>query len=144
MGHRRQKSARSSHPAAGGLYFWLLVVVGTTGMVLGSRQAGISVFQVATPPTLALGMLGYLAAKLRPRPMLGAPWLRWHILGMGGSYIGAVTATTFQIVPRLLPKTTILTVALFVVPSAVGAVLIRRAVTRWLPARSPKAPTPPA
>jgi FtsH-binding integral membrane protein len=128
-----RKSKSSSHPIAGEIYFWLLVVTGVTGVAIGLRHAGVSVFEIATPPSLVLGTLGYLAAKRRPGNFLGKPWLRWHLGGMGGSYIGVATATCFQIVPRLVPRTTALTVVLFAVPAALGTILIRRASARWFP-----------
>lgn len=138
---RSRKSARSIHPRVGEAYFWLLVVTLTSGMLVGARSPAISVFEMATPPTLLLGILGYAAVKRRPRLWLGRPWLHWHIFGMGGSYIGVVTATLFQIVPRaleaalpppLLPPGIVVVVLLFATPAVVGTGLINRAQRKWV------------
>ena len=97
----------------------------------------LSVFQIVTPPTFLLGLLGYLMARHRPRRVFGRPWLVWHVAGQGGSYIGVITATAFQIFPRFVPPSLILTIVLFVVPSVVGTVVITRTLRLRIPAGSP-------
>src|SRR2546423_3935420 len=83
-----RKSRTSRHIRVGDVYFWLLVFTLSSGMLIGLQHwPRITVFQIVTPPTLLLGVLGYVMAKRRPRQ-----WLRWHIVGQGGSYIGVVTA----------------------------------------------------
>jgi len=101
-------------------------------MVVGwqNHPDRLSVFQVVTPPTFLMGVLGYTMAKTRPRRWLGRPWLLWHISGQAGSYIGVVTATAFQVFPRFLPHTATLTVALFAVPSIIGSILIQRTIAQ--------------
>ena len=135
-----RKSKQSLHPRVGEAYFWVLVVALGSGLFVGAHNPGISVFEIATPPTLLLGLLGYGMVKRKPRRWLGRPWLYWHIFGQGGSYIGVVTATSFQTVPRLLtlappvlrPPEALLIVALFAVPAITGTILIRRAQNRWV------------
>ena len=143
-----RKSRQSPHPTLGEAYFWVLVVALGSGMVVGALTPGISVFEIATPPTLLLGLLGYLMVKRKPRRWLNKPWLHWHIFGQGGSYIGVVTATSFQTVPRALelappalrPPAGLLVVALFAVPSIVGTYLIIRTQRKWARASATQRP----
>src|SRR5204863_9016280 len=58
------------------------------------------------------------------------PWLAWHIGGMGGSFIGVVTAGLFQFVLRAAPASPIVITLTFALPTIVGSVLIARAVER--------------
>jgi hypothetical protein len=69
-----RKSRHSRHPAVGQVYFWVLLVTLSPGIADGlMRHAGrVTLFQVVTPPTLALGLLGCLMATFRPRRLLGA------------------------------------------------------------------------
>jgi len=116
-----RKSRLGRHPTVGNAYFAALVLTLSTGMVIGGRHAGLTLFEIATPPTFALGLVGWLAGRWRRRG-----WLRWHIVGMAGSYIGVVTAFGFQAIPRSLWP------IWWLVPTAVGSALIARA-TRRLP-----------
>lgn len=128
-----RKSRYSRHRIVGRAYFWVLLVTLPLGFADGLvRHPGQwTLFQFVVPPTLALGLLGYLTATLRPRRWLGQGWLTWHITGQGGSYIGAVTATVFQIFPRLLPHSPALTTAYWLLPTLIGSLLIARATARW-------------
>lgn len=128
-----RKSHLSRHPRVGNLYFLFLALALSTGMVVGwqSHPDRLSIFQVVTPPTFALGTLGWVMAQRRPRRWLGQPWLFWHIVGQSGSYIGVLTATAFQIVHRFVPPSLLLTIALFAIPTALGSVLIGRTLRRW-------------
>src|SRR5436189_6484936 len=83
---RAPKRANARHGRLGRVYFALLFTCLPLGLVIGSRHAGLSAFEVATPPTLALGAAGWLAMRRRPRPFLGQPWIVGHVSGMGGSY----------------------------------------------------------
>ncbi len=132
------KQARSRHPRLGQLYVVLLALTLGSGMAVGATDPALSVFEIVTPPTFALGVLGFVAARLR-RPIAGRPWVAFHIAGMAGSYIGVVTATLFQVVPRFLPMSPALAVALGVLPSVVGTLLIRRAIARRVRAPAPSA-----
>lgn len=122
-----RKSKTSRHPRVGEAYFWTLVVTLTTAMVVGLQDPTWSLFEVMTPPTFVLGLLGYVMAKRRP-----PNWLRWHIIGQGGSYIGVVTAFAFQVFPRVLPPSPLLTVAYWLVPTLIGTVLIVRTTNKWI------------
>lgn len=121
-----RKSRRARHPAFGNGYFAALVLTLSTGLLIGSRHPGITLFEVATPPTFALGLVGWLAGRWRRRG-----WLRWHIVGMAGSFIGVVTAFGFQAVPRSLWP------LWWILPTVIGSALIARS-TRRLPAISAK------
>jgi hypothetical protein len=124
------KRRTGAHGRLGHAYLVLLFIALGSGMAIGARNPGISVFEILTPPTLALGVMGYIAARQR-RDWLGQPWVAWHIRGQGGSYIGVVTATLFQTVPRVMPPSTRLAIALGVVPTVIGTVLIFVAIRRW-------------
>ena len=127
------KRRRGRHGRLGDAYFWLLLVALGSGMVVGARDPALSPFEIATPPTFALGLGGYWLAKRRPKG-----WLRWHIASQGGSYIGVVTATLFQIVPRITPESAVIYALIWALPTIVGTVLISRATARRLrPAATP-------
>jgi hypothetical protein len=133
-----KRRRRSPHRRIGRLYVGLLVVVLPTGMVIGAADPAITLFEVATPPTLAMGLGGWWAGRARPRRFLGQPWRVWHIAGMGGSLIGVITATAFQLVPRIVAMDPVTTTAVWLVPTLVGSVLISRATARWTaPPRAP-------
>ena len=132
---RAPKRRRALHGRVGEAYFWVLVLSLGSALVIGSREPEVSFFEIATPPTVAFAVLGYVAAKRRKR-WLGTPWIAWHIVGQGGSYIGVVTASAFQVIPRILEPTPLVRLAIWVIPTIVGTFLIVRAGTRWLPATS--------
>jgi len=121
-----RKSRRARHPAVGTGYFVALVLTLSTGLLIGSRHPGLTLFEIATPPTFVLGLVGWLAGRSRRQG-----WLRWHIMGMAGSYIGVVTAFGFQAVPRSLWP------VWWLLPTAIGSALIARS-TRRLPAANAK------
>src|ERR1043166_6869563 len=73
---RAPKRARSRHGRAGSVYFALLFTCLPLGLVIGAHHAGLSAFEVATPPTMAFGAMGWLAKRRRPPPFLGRAWLR--------------------------------------------------------------------
>ena len=121
------KRRRGRHGRLGDVYFWLLAIALGSGMVVGLRDPALSPFEIATPPTFALGLGGWLLAKRRPRG-----WLQWHIAGQGGSYIGVITATLFQIVPRVTPDSAVIYALIWALPTIVGSVLIARTTARRL------------
>ncbi|MEA2272563.1 MAG: hypothetical protein QOI98_1271 [Solirubrobacteraceae bacterium] len=140
---RAPKRSGGRHGRLGQAYFAILFTCLPLGLVIGSRHAGLSAFEVATPPTLALGLVGWIAMRRRPRPFLGQPWIVAHVSGMGGSYIGVVTAGAFQTFGRLAPDSVIAAVVIFAVPTLVGSPLIARAIAKRVPA-SPRVPGLPA
>ena len=90
----------SLHTRWGEIYVWLLTATLGLGLVIGLDDPGLSVFEIVTPPTFAFGLVGYLTAKRRGR-ILGLPWTCIHIPAQGGSYIGVITATSFQTLGNL-------------------------------------------
>jgi hypothetical protein len=124
------RKRRGRHTRAGTVYFWIMVPLLVSGVVIGARHPGISPFEVAVIPTGVPLLLGYWAVRRRPRRFLGQPWLTWHISGMGGSFIGVVTAGGFQTVYRLLPDNPVMVTLMFALPSVVGSVLIARTIAR--------------
>lgn len=138
-----KRRRRSAHRRVGQVYMALLVTVLPTGMILGAANPGVTLFEIATPPTLLLGLAGWWAGRTRPARFLGRPWRVWHIAGMGGSLIGVVTATAFQVVGRLVGMHPPVVLALWLVPTVVGSVLIARAQARWTPRRRATPAAPP-
>lgn len=139
-----KRRRRSPHRRVGQVYMALLVTVLPTGMILGAANPGVTLFEIATPPTLLMGLAGWWAGRARPARFLGRPWRFWHIAGMGGSMIGVVTATAFQIAGRTVGMRQPLVLALWLVPPIVGSVLIGRAQARWAPLPRATTVTAPA
>jgi hypothetical protein len=126
----------SRHIRWGEVYFWLLTITLGMGMAIGLEGSELTVFEVVTPPTFLLGLVGYATAKRRGR-ILGLPWVYVHVPAQGGSYIGVVTATSFQTIGNLLGDSAAVTVTLFALPTVVGTALIGRAVAARARMREP-------
>lgn len=127
------KRRRARHGRAGNAYFPILFLTVGTALAIGAREPEVSPFEIAILPTIIPGIFGFAAVKLRPRNgWLGTPWLAWHIGGLGGSYIGAVTATLFQLVPRVAPEGAVVTGLIWATPTVVGTALIMRAIAKRL------------
>jgi uncharacterized membrane protein len=134
-----RKRKHSLHSLLGNVYFWLLTIALPSGFLIGliEHPGSFTVFQWVTPPTYLMGLIGYLAVKRKPKAWLGKPWLYWHILGQGVSYIGVVTATSFQTFPRAFlvvyhTYLILMIVLLFSIPTIVGTILINRTVSQWI------------
>src|SRR5689334_20969123 len=108
------RKRRGRHTRAGDAYFWVMVPLLASGLVIGARDPAISPFEIAVIPTGGPLVLGYWAGKRRPRHLLGQRWLTWHIAGMGGSFIGVVTAGLFQL---LSPASGPATALVFAIPA---------------------------
>lgn len=132
-----RKSRRSRHPKVGEAYFWVLTVTLSIGFVIGlvKHPGSWTLFQMMTPPTWIMGAIGYGVAKRKPKH-----WLLWHINAQGGSYIGVITAFGFQVFPRFLPHTFPFITAYWLLPTAIGSLLIARTIRRWTrrPATAPR------
>ena len=120
------------HGRMGEAYFWVLTFTVGSGLVDGvirqlRQHTGISPFEVVTVPTWCFALLGYLVAKRRPKD-----WLRWHITGQAGSFIGVVTAGGFLFRGNLLPDTLAVNATIWAVPQIVGAALITRTTLAWV------------
>ena len=79
---------RGPHTLIGEVYHGAIFLVCLTAGMLAVLDWGrIRWFLPVAAFSYACALLGYLSSKWR-----GAGWLRWHIAGMGGSYIAMVTA----------------------------------------------------
>ena len=79
---------RGPHTRLGETYHWVVLVVTASAAVLAVLEwERIGWFLPIALFSYANAFAGYVAAKRRPRG-----WLRWHIGGMGGSYIALTTA----------------------------------------------------
>jgi hypothetical protein len=134
---RAPKRRGARHGTFGNVYFALLVTCLPLGLVIGSTNPGLSAFEIATWPTLAMGIGGWVAMRRRPRRFLGRPWIAAHVGGMGGSYIGVVTASAFQTFGRLVPDSATAAVVIFALPTVIGTPLILRAIARRVPRSRP-------
>lgn len=114
------------HPKAGTTYFWSLVVVALTMVLLA----------VARWPDdnhlAALGVVAMGSATLGRAARRGR-WHRWlpvHVAGMGASYIAMLTAFYVDNGPHLPLWNRLPTVAFWLLPSLVGTPIILRALRR--------------
>ena len=104
---------RGPHTRLGEAYHWVMLTITLSAAVLAVLEwhriwwfLPIAVFSYAN------AFAGYLAAKRRPRG-----WLRWHVGGMGGSYIALTTALLVVNLGRSMP------VAWFL-PTLIGSPII--------------------
>lgn len=117
--------AAGRHPRAGSVYFWALMIVGVTMAV---------VVMARWPSDNYLGLLGVIAVGAayvgrRVRREARRAWECVHIPCMSVSYIALVTAFYVDNGPHLPFWRHLPTVALWVLPSAVGVPLL--AVAWW-------------
>lgn len=117
------------HPRAGRIYLWALVLVVATAAVLAGLRRPHDV------ALLALGVLALTAAAVGYRARRRHPpgWRRAHIIGMGSSYVVLLTAFYVDNGPHLPVWDQLPVVALWLLPTAVAAPLIARAVRRHRP-----------
>ncbi|MGH8539368.1 MAG: DUF2306 domain-containing protein [Stenotrophobium sp.] len=84
----RASKRRGLHTNAGEIYHWLMASVFVSACVLAILAwQRLWWFLPIAAGSYAFALLGYLAAKLRWRN-----WLRYHLIGQGGSYIAMTTA----------------------------------------------------
>lgn len=121
------------HPRAGSVYFWALVVVCLTmGIVVVVRW----------PVDNALGALGLVAfgtafAGRRARRRAARAWQCVHIPCMGLSYIALLTAFYVDNGPHLPLWDRLPTIALWLLPTAVGLPVLAAAWWKRCPPRRP-------
>jgi len=115
------------HPRAGRVYLWALGTVVTTAAAMTAIRwpADIHLLAIALAAGL-LGGYGYLARR-RPRP----GWATRHAIGLGGSYIALLTGFYVDNGPHLPLWDRLPDPAFWLLPSIVGAPLIRLAVHRF-------------
>lgn len=115
------------HPRLGTAYFWLLAVVCATMVVLAVDR---------WPADVALLTLGCLAlcsgvvgrwARQRRFPS----WVRWHVGGMGMSYVIMLTAFYVDNGPHLPLWDRLPAVVYWTLPSLIGIPLIARGAVKY-------------
>ena len=114
------------HPRFGTLYYWSLILVSVTMMILALERWAEDYH------LFVLGCLSFAAAVLgrRAAPSREIGRVRVHVVGMGASYILLLTAFYVDNGPNLPIWSYLPTVAYWLLPIAVGAPLIARALHR--------------
>jgi hypothetical protein len=114
------------HPRRGRRYLIALCMVVTTGTVIAATNwsrlwhlAALGLVAVA----LAAG--GYTVRRSRP-----PGWLQLHALGMSGSYVATLTAFYVDNGPRLPLWNQLPPISFWLLPTAVAAPLVLRALRR--------------
>ena len=127
------RKGRGRHSSCGTAYFWSLVAVFISATTLATARWSEDY------PLFFLGVLAMTSAYAgRAAARLSrAGWVRWHIAGMGASYIFLLTAfyvDNGRNLPlwRALPQ-----VAFWLLPAAVGAPIIAYALLRHRLVRHP-------
>lgn len=112
------------HPNFGTFYFWCL-----SGAV--ALAAGLSAVRWSRDyPLLILGVLSFATAltgrTAKRRRWFG--WVRWHITGMGGSYVLLLTAFYVDNGKSLPLWRDLPTITYWLLPAAIGSPIIGRAL----------------
>jgi hypothetical protein len=121
----RKRSGR--HPTAGHVYLWGIAAVFATASVMATMRwredrhlFGIAVIAAG------LALLGW-RARMRRR----SGWVRWHAIGLGGSYIALLTGFYVDNGPQLPLWDRLPPWMFWLLPSAVGIPLIWWALRRF-------------
>ena len=120
------RKARGHHPSAGTVYYWSLCVVFATMTV-------IAVFRWAEDYHLfLLGALSIAAATIgrMARRSLWRGWARFHMTGMGISYILMLTAFYVDNGPNLPLWRELPPIAFWILPTLIGAPILLHALLR--------------
>jgi len=133
------RKAPGRHPLAGTVYYWSLAVVFATMAVMAAVRWAEDAY------LFALGAASFASATLgrTARRRLRPGWARWHMSGMGASYILLLTAFYVDNGPnlplwRLLPHA-----AFWILPSAIGLPILVWALVRHPLARAASVPGTP-
>lgn len=118
------RKAPGRHPRAGLVYYAGICVVFATATLLSVLrwEHNRHLFLLGSL-AIAAATAGYLARRRRRRG-----WVRWHIVGMGTSYIALLTGFYVDNGPRLPGWDRLPTWALWVLPSAIGVPIVVRAL----------------
>jgi hypothetical protein len=121
------KKRRGRHPTAGTVYFWCLASLAFTSTVLSAMRWREDYH------LFILGALAFLAALVgrtaRRRQTYG--WVRWHIVGMGSSYVLMLTAFYVDNGRNLPLWNKLPPIYYWVLPVLIGVPLIFRALRRY-------------
>jgi len=117
---------RGRHSRLGKIYFWCLAAVFATATALAAVRwaEDYHLFILGAAAFLA-GLLGRTAARRRWRG-----WPRWHVTGMGSSYVLLLTAFYVDNGPNLPLWRDLPAITYWLGPAAVGAPLIVWALLR--------------
>lgn len=115
------------HPKAGHVYLWGIGVVFVTATIMSAIRwrENRHLFVVAVV-AFGLAMGGWWMRRRRPRG-----WVRWHAMGLGGSYIALLTGFYVDNGPQLPLWNRLPQWAFWVLPLAIGAPLIWWALRRY-------------
>ncbi|WP_409250699.1 DUF2306 domain-containing protein [Bacillus sp. SCS-153A] len=125
------KKRRGEHTISGEVYhlFYVFVFLTAVAMSILHWEESAYLFYIAVF-SYGLALSGYLAGKFRWKN-----WLRTHIGGMLGSYIGIVTATIVVNVPKV-PLLNELPVLIFwFFPTIIGTPLIFKISSQMTPSK---------
>lgn len=122
------KKRHGRHPHFGTIYFWCLAGVLLTATTLAAVRWDEDAH------LFLLGTLSFASAYLgrRARRQGWHNWARWHVIGMGASYIFLLTAFYVDNGRNLPLWRELPTIAFWLLPAAVGIPLIVRALI-WHP-----------
>lgn len=114
------------HPVAGTAYYWLLAMVFASMTVLSAMR------WPEDAHLFFLGVLSFTAATVgrTARRVRWAGWLKYHIIGMGSSYILLLTAFYVDNGPSLPLWRDFPSLIYWVAPSIVGLPILIRALLR--------------
>lgn len=120
------RKARGRHSTLGSIYFWGLVAifVTSTSLALARWDEDYPLFILGA---LALAS-AWIARRAARRRSMG--WARWHISGMGSSYILLLTAFYVDNGRNLPIWSALPQLAFWLLPSAVGGPIIAWALLR--------------
>jgi len=119
------------HPRAGRIYLCGLSVVVATAVTMGALRWPHDVHLMAV--AILAGSFGLVGWRARLRRWRG--WLRWHAIGLGGSYVALLTGFYVDNGPRLPLWDRLPTWAFWALPTAIGAPLIASALRRFTRSR---------
>ncbi|MFI5913379.1 hypothetical protein [Dactylosporangium sp. NPDC051541] len=134
------RKERGRNPRAGRVYLYGLGVVFMTATVMSVIRWPHDAHLLAVAVVASgLGMTGWWARQRR-----GRGWVRWHAIGMGGSFIALLTGFYVDNGPQLPVWDRLPPIAFWFLPAAVGIPLLYFAVRRFTrpvtPRRGPAAP----
>ncbi|MPZ62157.1 MAG: DUF2306 domain-containing protein [Propionibacteriales bacterium] len=119
---------RGRHPRAGHVYLLAQVSVAATAVLIVTARPHTAYLLILGSVAVATASCGYAARRIRWRG-----WLRYHISGMGLSYIALLTAFYVDNGPRLPVWSLLPPITFWFLPSAVGLPLLIRALLRnWI------------
>jgi hypothetical protein len=115
-----------SHPRAGTIYYWALSVVFVSATALSMMRWAQDYY------LFILGALSFIAATTgrEARRRRWRNWVRLHIISMGSSYVLLIVAFYVDNGRNLPIWKNLPPVVYWLLPSAIGGVLIARAVLR--------------